>query len=177
LLDRIGPSILITHFQAGPFGWLIADARHKLVMAIVAVEPGGPPFEDKVLREGPARAWGVTEIPIAYDPPVNGPEELKHEPEAAAAGPGLVICQNQVAPVRRLVNLVGIPIAIVTSEASYHAECDHCTAAYLAQAGVANDHLRLERLGIHGNAHGMMGEKNNHQIGGVIAAWLKGKAL
>jgi pimeloyl-ACP methyl ester carboxylesterase len=27
LLDRIGPAILITHSQAGPFGWLIADAR------------------------------------------------------------------------------------------------------------------------------------------------------
>ena len=27
LLDRIGPAILLTHSQSGPFGWLIADAR------------------------------------------------------------------------------------------------------------------------------------------------------
>jgi len=176
LLDRIGPAILITHSQAGPFGWLIADARPKLVKAIVAVEPGGPPFEDRVSR-APERAWGVTDIPITYDPPVTGPEQLKHEPEAAADGPGLLVCQKQAAPPRRLVNLVGLPIAIVTSEASYHAQYDHCTAAYLVQAGVANDHLRLERMGIHGNAHGMMGEKNNLQIAGVIAAWLKRKAM
>ncbi|UBB15381.1 alpha/beta hydrolase family protein [Comamonas odontotermitis] len=31
LLDRIGPAILLTHSQAGPFGWLLADARPKLV--------------------------------------------------------------------------------------------------------------------------------------------------
>jgi hypothetical protein len=27
LLDRIGPAIVVTHSQAGPFGWLLADAR------------------------------------------------------------------------------------------------------------------------------------------------------
>jgi pimeloyl-ACP methyl ester carboxylesterase len=31
LLDRIGPAIILTHSQSGPFGWLIADARPKLV--------------------------------------------------------------------------------------------------------------------------------------------------
>ena len=39
LLDRIGPSILITHSQGGTHGWLWADARPDLVKAIVAVEP------------------------------------------------------------------------------------------------------------------------------------------
>jgi pimeloyl-ACP methyl ester carboxylesterase len=29
LLDKIGPAILITHSQAGPFGWLLADARAR----------------------------------------------------------------------------------------------------------------------------------------------------
>ena len=27
LLDKIGPAIVLTHSQSGPFGWLIADAR------------------------------------------------------------------------------------------------------------------------------------------------------
>src|ERR687895_80562 len=76
LLDRIGPAILITHSQAGPFGWLLADARPKLVRGIVAVEPSGPPFEGAVLAKGPARAWGPTDIRITYDPPVNDPKEL-----------------------------------------------------------------------------------------------------
>ena len=43
LLDKIGPSILLVHSQAGAFGWPVADARPDLVKAIVAVEPNGPP--------------------------------------------------------------------------------------------------------------------------------------
>jgi pimeloyl-ACP methyl ester carboxylesterase len=70
LLDRIGPAIILTHSQSGPFGWLIADARPKLVKAVVAVEPAGPPFQNTLLGTEKARAWGVADIPITYDPPV-----------------------------------------------------------------------------------------------------------
>src|SRR4029079_11045996 len=35
LLDRIGPAVLLVHSQAGAFAWPIADARPKLVKAIV----------------------------------------------------------------------------------------------------------------------------------------------
>ena len=44
LLDSIGPAILLTHSQSGPFGWLIADARPNLVKGIVALEPSGSAF-------------------------------------------------------------------------------------------------------------------------------------
>src|SRR4029450_12325778 len=44
LLEKIGPSILLTHSQSGAFGWPVADTRPDLVKAIVAVEPNGPPF-------------------------------------------------------------------------------------------------------------------------------------
>ena len=177
LLSRIGPAILVTHSKAGPFGWLIADARPKLVRGIVAVEPGGPPFEDTVLRRGPSRAWGVSDIPMTYDPPAASPEELKRERDAAAEGPDLAVCMRQAAPARRLPNLVGIPIAILTGEASYHAVYDHCTANYLAQAGVANEHIRLERKGIRGNGHGMPNERNNLEMAALVAGWLKSKGL
>jgi pimeloyl-ACP methyl ester carboxylesterase len=50
LLDRIGPAIILTHSQSGPFGWLIADARPKLVKAVVAVEPAGPAVPKYRLR-------------------------------------------------------------------------------------------------------------------------------
>ena len=46
LLDKIGPAILLTHSQAGAFGWPVADARPDLVKAILGVEPNGPPFYD-----------------------------------------------------------------------------------------------------------------------------------
>ncbi len=43
LLERIGPSIILVHSQAGAFAWPVADARPELVKAIVGVEPNGPP--------------------------------------------------------------------------------------------------------------------------------------
>ncbi|HEX3860258.1 MAG TPA: alpha/beta hydrolase [Stellaceae bacterium] len=172
LLDRIGPAIILTHSQSGPFGWLIADARPKLVKAVVAVEPGGPPFENAVLSHDKARAWGVTDIPIAYDPPLTGPADLKIEQQAQADGPDLARCWLQQGPARRLVNLTGIPMAVITTEASYHAVYDHCTAKYLAQAGVNVTPVRLADRGIHGNGHMVMLEKNNLQVAGVITDWL-----
>jgi pimeloyl-ACP methyl ester carboxylesterase len=172
LLDRIGPAIVLTHSQSGPFGWLIADARPKLVKAVVAVEPGGPPFQNEILNNNKARAWGVTDIKIAYDPPVNDPSELKTEQQAEPDGPNLVRCIQQQAPARRLVNLANIPVIVITTEASYHAAYDHCTAKYLAQAGVKVTDLQLGEHGIHGNAHMVMLEKNNLQVAGVITTWL-----
>lgn len=175
LLDRIGPAILVTHSQAGPFGWLIADARPKLVKGIVAVEPSGPPFEGAVLSKGPARAWGPTEIRITYDPPVSDPKELQREKQAKPDGPDLVSCTLQAGTPRTLPNLRGIPIVIITGEASYHAPYDHCTAKYLAQAGVANEHVRLEARGIHGNGHGIPSELNNLVTAKLVDDWLRAK--
>jgi pimeloyl-ACP methyl ester carboxylesterase len=172
LLDRIGPAIVLTHSQSGPFGWLIADARPKLVKAIVAVEPGGPPFENAVIGSGRERPWGMTDIPMTYDPPVTDPAQLQVEQQATPDKPDLARCWQQKGPARSLPNLHGIPVAIITSEASYHAVYDHCTARYLTQAGVRNDFIRLEEHGIHGNAHMMMLEKNNLQIASLIATWL-----
>ena len=65
----------------------------------------------------------------------------------------------------------GIPILIVVSEASYHAPYDHCTAKFLTQAGVPNTFVRLESIGIHGNGHMMMLEKNNLEIATFLINW------
>ena len=42
LLDKIGPAIFVVHSAGGPFGYLVANARPKLVKGIVAVEGGMP---------------------------------------------------------------------------------------------------------------------------------------
>jgi hypothetical protein len=68
--------------------------------------------------------------------------------------------------------LAGIPILILAAESSYHAMYDHCTSKYLAQAGVPNTYVRLEDVGIRGNGHMMMLEKNNLEIAGFIAQWI-----
>jgi len=44
LLDRIGPAVVQTHSAAGPFGWLVAEERPKLVKAVVSFEGAGAPL-------------------------------------------------------------------------------------------------------------------------------------
>jgi hypothetical protein len=48
--------------------------------------------------------------------------------------------------------------------------------AFLEQAGVHVDFIKLADIGIRGNGHLMMLEKNSDQIAQVVAAWLD-KAL
>jgi pimeloyl-ACP methyl ester carboxylesterase len=171
LLDRIGPAILLTHSQGGVLGWTIADARPQLIKGILALEPSGPPFENAVTGTGKARAWGVTDIPLAYDPPAAAPEDLVIEKESKADAANLQPCILQKEPVRKLKNLMGIPVLLATSEASYHAVYDHCTVKFLKQAGVSVDFVRLEDMGLTGNAHMMMLEKNSLDIAEFVDRW------
>jgi pimeloyl-ACP methyl ester carboxylesterase len=181
LLDRIGPAILLVHSQAGAFAWPIADARPKLVKAIVAVEPNGPPIYETDVKGPPQwfadvgrrKPFGLGMAPLAYDPPLKRGQQLKFVRQARPDAPDLVRGWLQAEPARKLPNLAGIPILILVAEASYHAAYDHCTAAYLAQAGVPNTFIRLEDIGIRGNGHMMMLEKNSDRIAGVIERWLK----
>jgi pimeloyl-ACP methyl ester carboxylesterase len=183
LLDKIGPAILLIHSQSGAFVWPIADARPSLVKAIVAVEPNGPPVYDVVYKGAPdyfskgplTKPWGITAVPLTYAGIANA-SQLEFVEQEKADAPDLVKCWRQKEPARKLVNLNNIPVVIISSEASYHAPYDHCTAQFLTQAGVKNEHIRLAGRGIHGNGHMMMLEKNNLAIAAVIVEWL-GKTL
>jgi pimeloyl-ACP methyl ester carboxylesterase len=183
LADKIGPFIVLMHSQGGPIGWAIADARPDLVKAVVAVEPNGPPGHTlqfvgapEWFKDGPVELpYGLTSTPIAYSPPAEA-SGLKWVREAKADAPDLAVCWKQAEPPRQLVNLKKMPIAIVTSEASYHAPYDHCTVKFLNQAGVKPTHIKLADLGIKGNSHNMMQEKNSNDIAAAIHQWLE-KAL
>ncbi len=184
LLDRIGPSVLLTHSQSGVFGWKLADARPELVRAIIAAEPNGPPFFDITFRGGEdwyaesetrTRPWGITRLPLTFEPSAETPADLLPERQDAPDAPGLVRCWVQRAPARQLPKLAGIPIAVVTGEASYRATCDHCTVKFLAQAGASVEHLRLEQHGLHGNGHMMMLEANSAGISALLLRWLAAK--
>jgi pimeloyl-ACP methyl ester carboxylesterase len=172
LLDKIGPAIVVTHSQAGPFGWLLADSRPKAVKGIVAIEPNGPPFHNAVVNEDATRLWGIADIALTYYPPVKASSELAPVHESKADGPDLAVCWKQPDPPRRLPNLAGIPILIVSTESSQHAVYDHCTAKYLTQAGVKNTFLRLEDQGIHGNGHMVMLEKNSMDVAALLQKWI-----
>ncbi len=184
LLDKIGPAILLTHSQSGAFGWPVADARPELVKAIVAMEPNGPPVKaivdglqepDWYSDEGAEKPYGLTVAPLTYDPPVSAERPLRFVRQDKPERPDFVRCWMQVEPAARLPRLAGIPIGIFVCDASYHAAYDHCTSAYLSQAGVQHDFIRLEDCGIRGNGHMMMLEKNSDEIAQTVAEWIEGK--
>ena len=87
-------------------------------------------------------------------------------------GPDLVRCWAQKEPARKLPNLQKVPIVVLTGEASYHVQYDHCTVKFLEQAGVQTTFIKLADIGLHGNGHMMMLEKNNLEIAAVITRWL-----
>jgi pimeloyl-ACP methyl ester carboxylesterase len=181
LIDRIGPSIMLVHSQGGPMGWLAADARPDVVRAVIAVEPNGPPGRTirfvgapEWFKDGPVELpYGLTPLPITFSPPVKDPSEIKWVKEDKPDAPDLVTCWKQAEPARQLPNLQRMPIALITSEASYHAAYDHCIVKFLNQAGVTPTWIKLAELGIRGNSHNMMQEKNSDDIAGVIADWLR----
>ena len=181
LLERIGPAILLTHSQSGPFGWAVADARPALVKGILAIEPNGPPFFGNTVVGPPdwfkdgamERTWGITRNPLTFSPAVTDANALHMTRQPSSDGAGLVRCWLPAGRAPQLPNLREIPVLIVTGEASYHAPYDHCTAAFLQQAGVAITFVRLGDVGIRGNGHMMMLEKNNLEIAVFLDGWVR----
>ncbi|MGE3843039.1 MAG: alpha/beta fold hydrolase, partial [Vicinamibacterales bacterium] len=178
LLDMIGtPVILLTHSQGGGFGWVVADARPNLVKAIVTVEPAAPPIKgvdtSKVAyNAGGGLAWGVSASPITYEPAVSSASELQTVLEEKAPEAGKVPCYVQQEPARKLKNLTGIPVLFLNGEGGYHRVYDHCLAKWLNQAGVKTEYVELEKVGIRGNGHMMMLEKNSADIAKFMGNWL-----
>jgi len=175
LLDRIGPAVLVTHSQAGPLGWMIAEVRPGRVRAIIAVEPTGNAARGGT---GPAVACGITIACLRYSPMLASAAALDLRRRRAPAGGGPareVDCWLQPAPRYRLPWLARVPILIATGEASYHAGQDYCTSEYLTQAGVPNDYVYLPDVGLHGNGHVQMAEKNNLAIAAFYEKWLRAR--
>jgi len=175
LVDLIhSPVVLLLHSGVAPSGWLVADARPKLVKAIIAAEPLSPPIENAERgASGPGRLWGLTNLPMTYDPPIKEPAELEPVRQEKADAPDLIPCWIQKEPAHKLVHLESIPVLNVSGEASYHRPYAHCTAKWLNQAGVKTTYVNLEEVGIRGNGHQFMSEKNSAQISRFFMDWLE----
>ncbi|MFD0938402.1 alpha/beta hydrolase [Methylobacterium trifolii] len=185
LLEKVGPAVVLTHGQGGLFGWAVSDARPDLVKAHVAIEPNGPPFFDVRLRggkdfyekagDGRARAYGITRLPLTFDPPVRSPDDLGVVQAKAPSAEGRIRCWLQGEPARKLPNLARVPAVIVTAEASFRAPTDACTAEFLAQAGAPPDTMRLADQNVRGNGHMMMLEKNSDAVADALIGWIVGR--
>src|SRR5262249_53263301 len=165
LVDKIGPSIFMTHSAGGPFGWLVAEVRPNLVKGIICIEGAGAPFNGQNI-------WGLSSIPVAYDPPVSDPAEIKTR-VVTPSEPGAQPYRLQEEPARKLKNLQTIPIVVVTAEASFASPGNPGAVAFLKQAGCRAEEMRLVDHGVHGNGHMMMIEKNNRQVLQPILEWIQ----
>ena len=58
-------------------------------------------------------------------------------------------------------------------EASYHRPYAHCDAKWLNQAGVKTTYVRLEDVGLRGNGHMMMLERNSDEIATYLERWIE----
>lgn len=154
--------------------------------ALVALESEGPPFENYA---GPPfdpnyirpaanrnRPYGLTLLPIAYNPPIGLDASLLVRENVSAPNANLSSCILQAEPARRLSNISKVPVLFVSAEASYHAVYDHCTVEYLLQAGVDVEMLDLGKAGVHGNGHMMFLEENNLEVAERILPWVDGYA-
>lgn len=172
LLDHIGPSILFVHAFGGFFAWGVADRRPKLVKAIMCMEINGNPFAAQL-------RWGLTALPMTYDPPVTDLSQFKLVDKTSPTdSPRPVVSpfKLQAEPAHQWKNIKGIPIGWMTSEFGAGGS-PVSNVEFLKQAGCTVEMLRLRDYGIHGNGNLMLMEKNNHEIFAVTRDWLERKVV
>ena len=78
----------------------------------------------------------------------------------------------QEEPARKLPNLKNTKVLFVTADSSFASPGNPGGVAFLKQAGVQAEELRLGALGINGNGHMMMVEKNNREVLQPLIDWM-----
>lgn len=148
--------------------------RPDLIKGIVQLDPSGPPFTFRPpIGTGPAFKFGLTDLPIEYDPPAGNNAENIETVVEPAIDADHTECIMQKSPAKQLTNLAKIPELVVTGEASFHQPSDYCTVKYLEQVGVKVEFADLRKEGIHGNGHMFFMEKNNIEIADRVYGWLE----
>ncbi len=159
LFDKIGPGILVTHFQSGGPGWVTA-IKNRNVRAIVAYEPGsGFVFAEGEVPAPMPSAMGplevvavrrsdfmqLTKIPIVIYYGDNIPEQ----PTASPTEDNLRVRLAMARLWRDAVNRHGGDVTLV----------------------------HLPEIGIRGNTHFPFSDLNNVQIADLMSEFLKVKKL
>ena len=187
MLRRAGPSIFVTHSFGTLLGLTGTDECPDLVKGHVAYEGDQQPFQTVGGEDLakftliPSRPYGLSDTPLAYDPPITDPSQLKKvDTVKAEFKDGKVSkypCKAQedspTSRPRKLVNIAKSPILFLTGQGSIHNLYDGCEVAYLQQAGVKVKYTLLESSGVLGNGHYGMLEKNSDAIAKYIGTWLK----
>ena len=158
LLDKIGPSVLVTHSQSGLFGWL-AGARSPHVKGIVAYEPGF------VFKQGEV----PLPIPLFKGSQPSGTPVTPVEFAKLATVPLQVVYGDNI-PKQPIPDLVadGRRAQVVTSV---------MFAEALNKQGGQASVLHLPDVGQYGNSHFMFSDLNNVQVADELLKFLAAKML
>lgn len=159
LIDRIGPSVLVTHSQAGGPGWLTA-MRNADVKGIVALEPGsGFVFPEDAMPEPMPSAAGTLEA-----------EPIPTEDFAKLTQIPIVIYYGD-----------NIPAEPTTERGkdNWRVRLDMARlwVDAINERGGDATLVHLPDEGIMGGTHFLMSDLNNAQIADHIAGWLDAKTL
>lgn len=184
LLELIGrPSYVISHSNGAVYSVLMSDECPSLIAGNVNLEPGNVPFQSLIGNSTVpsvgftrSRPWGLANTKLKYSPAITN-SSLLHPVSVGPDTPGNRSCYIQ-SPANNvtytLPNLADIPYVLLTGSASPHITYDHCFPLYLNQVGVKSvEWIQLGEIGIVGNAHFSMIEKNNLEIAEVIKDWLE----
>jgi pimeloyl-ACP methyl ester carboxylesterase len=150
LLELIGPAVIVCHSLGALGVWVAAARRPELALALVAVEPPGPPY---VAIPGVGRLASAL---AAIDP--SGIAGRTDD------GPALDDAWARA--------LASVPIAVVTAPESPFRAGSSATVGYLAELGLGVSPLRLEDAGIHGNGHGLIFDSTSTATAEVVRQWL-----
>ena len=185
LLRRIGPATFIAHSIGDQYALLASDQCPDLVLAHVAVEGDQTPFGsyDNAANGAntsiPYRPYGIANTPLNYNPPITNASQLVQATVGTTTyTDGLLsnfscVLQAETPAPRQLTNIAKVPQLFIVSEASIHITYDHCQVSYLQQAGVNVTFTHLPGVGIKGNGHFMMLEKNSDDIASYINGWIQ----
>ena len=160
LLDKIGPSILVTHSQGGTVGWRAA-LRTDNVKAIVAYEPGGSPFlfpEDEMPEPVVTTFGQLTPMGV----PLAEFKKLTKMP--------IIIYYGD--------NIATEPVQDAGRD-QWRGELQlaRSFAETINRHGGDAQVVHLPEIGITGNTHFLMSDLNNVELADLLSAWLTEKGL
>ncbi|ATD65267.1 alpha/beta fold hydrolase [Neisseria weixii] len=161
LVNQTNGAVLVTHSMGGTIGWRTA-LRSDKVKAIVAWEPGGTPFlfpEHEMPSVTKAKFEALSGSAMGV--PLDEFKKLTRIPIVLYYGDYIKVGSNNV------------------GEDKWGTELEMAKqfVATVNKYGGDATLVHLPQIGIKGNSHFLMGEKNNTQLADLMADWLKQKGL
>lgn len=162
LLNKTGPAVLMTHSMGGTIGWRTPWYTRN-VRAIIALEPGGTPF---VFPKG----YAPEDITATYAPLVATAMEVDMEQFRPLTQMPLLLVYGDYIPEKQVAD---------PGQDKWRSELAMARAFVKTVNDLGGDAtlIHLPEIGITGNTHFLMAEKNNAEIFSVIRRWMHAKAL